>query len=121
MITRRGFLKALAATSLAPFIPAIAASPMPVAATLDDILAGRVPLYLSLCGPNGVIEELGRVLVHLDRPLTFDFVSCHCLVTHARVETGDSSWHFDVDVNRAPFYVRPADTIIIHEFKMTGD
>lgn len=65
-MNRRDFLKALGATSLAPFVPAIAASPALDKLPFDDILSGKYPLFLELGNENGKIGAMGR------QPITFE-------------------------------------------------
>lgn len=103
---------ALAATSLAPFIPSIAASPKLESAPLADIIAGRVPLYIGLCSKDGEIKSFGRKLVNLGGSISFDAVTETCIVTHGFLATEDDSWWIPIHFGRTKqsYALMPGDT-----------
>lgn len=119
-MNRRSFLAALASTCLAPFLPAIAASPTLEQAPLADIIAGRVPLYLQLCNKDGVIGSLGRQLVKLDEMVTFPVVAESCVVTHAMLATEDGSWSAPLYFGRSGYHVIPGDTFNVMDVKIVA-
>lgn len=59
-MNRRDFLKALAFTSLAPFVPAIAASPKLDQLPFHEVLSGKYPLFLSVGNESGRIASIAR-------------------------------------------------------------
>jgi hypothetical protein len=105
MITRRGFLKALAGTMLAPFVPAIAEQPAIGTLPFADILSGKYPLFLCVGNESGPIKSFGR------RPVVFDdgvskFIdfgvaaeNCHVDRGFLQNESGSITIPFDMAIN----------------------
>ena len=119
-MNRRGFLRALAATSLAPLIPSIANSPFFIeSAQFEDIIAGRVPLYLGLGGDKGAIKSFGRKLVNLGEPVSFGQITEACTVTHAILATEDGSWGIPIYFGGKQSYaLEPGDTFNLFGFNV---
>ena len=110
-MNRRGFLKALAATSLAPFIPSIAASPTLDKAPMADIIAGRVPLFIRLSNEYGVINSIYRKPVNLNEDVVFDEIAECCTVSGAVLETADGSWSLPITFPSRRISMMPGDTL----------
>jgi hypothetical protein len=119
-MNRRDFLKALTATSLAPFIPAIAASTALETIPLDDIIAGRVNLFITLANENGVIKSIERQPVNLNEAIQFCEITEPCSVTHAIIGTDDGSWSTEVrfDSHRQ-VTAMPGDSVTVSKLNIS--
>lgn len=85
---RRCFLKALLATAVAPLVPMIPESALAEDVDYEKILSGEIPIYLGLCGDDGMIPGIKPKQFINGANLSFS-IDAACVVTHAAILTAD--------------------------------
>lgn len=105
-MNRRDFLRSLAFTSLAPFIPAIAMSPKLDQLPFDEILSGKYPLFLALGNESGRVKSIARQPVVFaasgfgkfnSERISFGEVKESCTIDRAFLENEDGSIEIPIE------------------------
>lgn len=117
MTTRRNFLKALAATALAPFVPAIAAAPKFDALPFERLLSGEMSMAARLAGPGRVILDSFKPInlafangILLSKDLSFGAATQTCTVSDLVIEF-DGVPEIWISLDYGPRAICPGDTI----------
>jgi hypothetical protein len=90
------------------------------AATLDDIIAGRVNLFITLANANGVIKSIERQPVNLNEAIQFCDITEPCSVTHAIIGTDDGSWSTEVKFDsHRQVTAMPGDSVTVSKLNIS--
>jgi hypothetical protein len=126
MTTRRDFLKLLAGTALAPFVPAIAAMPEneAVERTLMEILQSGEPLYLGLGSEDLEYKEFPRQEVRFDEhgwqaeQVSFPTSTISATVTHLYLSDANGGFLLPIRLTNM-VVLSPGITPIVHDVSVT--
>lgn len=113
-MNRRSFLQAIAATSLAAFLPAIEAAAEPEPPTMEGILSGAVPLYITLVSSGGEMIQRQRANLHGSNSFG---IKKPCAITSAILSTEDGSLMWLVTFKRSSYHCMTGDTFNILDVK----